>query len=160
MKQIAVILFLCGVLTGNSWAGKKEDDEDKNLRTARDEYAQQFAREIKHDSWQITTLATQPNHDHLRVWIDGCTVEALDRFIAEEVNPRLRQLSDLEFGKVDFFGLKRSHSYPNGTASMWVPLIYPPRSSEADAQAWHTQSKCEQYGYVWRNGECHYDPKR
>ena len=159
MKQIAVILFLCSVFTGNSWAGKKEEKHPE--WTARDEHAQQFAREVEHDSWDILTSATNPEHDHLRVWFGTHgTVEALDRFLEQEVKPRLRQLSDLGFQRIDFLGLARSNSYPNGTFSIWVPVVYPPRSSEADAQAWHTQSKCEEYGYVWRNGECHYDPKR
>jgi hypothetical protein len=110
----------------------RADDKHPD-RKARDQYAKQFASDMEHDGWQGEASAMRPgcgmvcfnrgNHDCLQVtWSEG-TVEAVDRFVIEEIGPRMPQLRKLGFVEVDILGLNVSNTYPRGEARF--PFINP-----------------------------------
>jgi hypothetical protein len=113
-----LLLFVPGL-----WAGDKHPE-----RKPRDQYAQQFASEVEHDGWQLRAYAMSPgcgvvcinhgNHDCLRVVWNSGTVEAVDRFMAQEIQPRLQRLQELGFIEVDILGLEPSNTYPDGMARL------------------------------------------
>ena len=97
-------------------------------RKPRDQYARQFAAEVEHHGWEMSAYAMSPgcgklcfnhgNHDCLRLVWNGGTVEAVDRFQAQELQPRMQQLRDLGFVEIDILGLFPSNSYPYGAAQL------------------------------------------
>jgi hypothetical protein len=99
-------------------------------RKQRDQYARQFASDVEHDGWQLAADAMSPgcgvicinhgDHDCLRVVWNGGTVEAVDRFVAQEISPRSHQLQELGFTEIDILGLDPSNNYPSGMARLPV----------------------------------------
>jgi len=127
MKRVALLLLLLlPILDSSSLARKKEPITPEQVR--RDLYALKFAGEIEHDGWDLSLVqAMRPdcgdvrcrdygNHDCLRIFWNGGTVEAVDRFLRGEIDPRMALLKELGFVEVDIIGLDPSYSYPYGIA--------------------------------------------
>ncbi len=93
-KAKTALVFLPFLIIATARAADKHPE-----LKARDHYAQQFAAEIEHDGWSVTTFAMRPGcpflcvnhgeHDCLRAFMNGGTVEAVDRFAAQELKPRI-----------------------------------------------------------------------
>ncbi len=125
-KAKTALIFLPFFVLATARAADKHPE-----RKARDRYAQQFAAEIEHDGWSVTTFAMRPGcpalclnhgeHDCLRVFLNGGTVEAVDRFAAQELKPRIADMRSLGFVEIDILGLQPSHSYPAGMARIPFP---------------------------------------
>ena len=120
-----VLASLVLLVTPAMFAGDKHPE-----RKVRDAYAKQFAAEVEHDGWEMSAWAMRPGcptvcvnhgeHNCLRLFWEGGTVEAVDRFTAQEIQPRLAKLRELGFVQVDILGLNSSNSYPNGRAQFSV----------------------------------------
>jgi hypothetical protein len=125
MKKVLFLIILFA-LSSSSFARKK-DSVEHGAKGQRDQYAKQLAAAIEHDGWQPEVWATRPgcgqwcanhgNHDGLRVHFGaGLTVAEVDRFMGQEIRPRIQELKNLGFVEVDLLGLEASHTYPTGTA--------------------------------------------
>ena|SRR5450756_175139 len=121
MKKLASLAAILLLLT-TAWAADKNADQK-----ARDQYAKQFALDVEHDGWQLTAAAMHPgcstvlcfkrgNHDALTLFWNGGTVDAVDRFMREEIEPRRAELRDLGFLQIDIVGVFTSQNYPDGVA--------------------------------------------
>jgi len=124
--KTALVVFVPLLMLVTAHAADKHPE-----RKARDRYAQQFAAEIEHDGWSVTTFAMRPGcpslcinhgeHDCLRIFLNGGTVEAVDRLAAQELKPRIADMRSLGFVEIDILGLQLSHSYPDGMARIPFP---------------------------------------
>lgn len=125
-KAKTALIFLPFLVLATAHAADKHPE-----RKARDRYAQQFAAEIEHDGWSLTTFATRPGclflcinhgeHDRLRIFMTGGTVEDVDRFALQELKPRIPEMRSLGFVEIDVLGLQSSHNYPDGIARIPFP---------------------------------------
>jgi len=121
IRMLTVLLLVFMLVTPALFAGDKHPE-----RKVRDAYAKHFAAEVEHDGWEMSAWAMRPGcpmvcvnhgeHNCLRLFWDGGTVEAVDRFMAQEIQPRSAKLRELGFVQVDILGLSPSNSYPNGRA--------------------------------------------
>ncbi|HKI00297.1 MAG TPA: hypothetical protein VJ999_14435 [Candidatus Sulfotelmatobacter sp.] len=126
MKRAIFVLLILGILGSSALARKPKPKEEITPEQAqRDLYALQFAAEIEHDGWVTDEASAMSsdcgyrcryygNHDCLRLAWDGGTVEAVDRFLRGEIDPRGPLLKKLGFVEVDILGLDPSRSYPYG----------------------------------------------
>ncbi len=123
--KTALILLLPFLMLATARAADKHPERKAHR------YAQQFAAEIEHDGWSVTTFAMRPGcpflclnhgeHDCLRIFMTGATVEDVDRSALQEMKPRIPEMRSLGFVEIDLLGLQSSHNYPDGIARIPFP---------------------------------------